>query len=487
MNEAELKDNIGLGDNPEQYMAEIRRRHREENPDFRPDPSTMRNISQLHKIQSEGNNKERLLSLAEEIIRTEFSDVIEAMNINLDMKIVDFRSEDIGDLSRKMSDDPKKARDKAEREEELKGLEDDGDNEEKPIEIKSGEEMASDVTLKSEVDKRKLINVIIQGAAKNVHRIIHMYRDQINDIDPQLVNLMDNILKSNETMEWFVYEDPNRARVIRGGMNGACEVEWENNSDMGKSESMGDDTADDMMKGDLENMEELPEIEGSIKVKAYAIDFPILLHETVKGIYETIGLAGIPEDAEVAKNVMIETDTLYDEVEDLVFGKYVRQDLVKFINNNPKSEQVPNCFEFVFNELIQEPAEKFLKIFKGIIFGDKDAEYWVDKAIDRVINMYNEWREGQKKTQQEIDEYSDDDYTPSDDEKSGKTIDDFLSGGHEDDVIDDEPSGEEKPKKVKPLSHYSKAELNLMLNDAIEEGDYERAQEIAAAIDRRGK
>ena len=49
---------------------------------------------------------------------------------------------------------------------------------------------------------------------------------------------------------------------------------------------------------------------GNPIIKSRGVDFPMLLHETVKGIYELIAAAGIPEDKRTAGLVMSNTSTM---------------------------------------------------------------------------------------------------------------------------------------------------------------------------------
>lgn len=84
-------------------------------------------------------------------------------------------------------------------------------------------------------EKRKLINLIIQGEAKNTKHILQMeeVRDGLNKIlgpdrGQQLFNSLNTIAKSADKLDWL--EDPQRrgAMMQHGdAFGGAVDIEWE--------------------------------------------------------------------------------------------------------------------------------------------------------------------------------------------------------------------------------------------------------------------
>lgn len=86
-----------------------------------------------------------------------------------------------------------------------------------------------------EVEKRKLINLIIQGEAKNTKHILQMpeVRDGLNRIlgaerGNELFRSLDTIAKSADKLDWL--ENPEqRGRMMQHGSSfgGAVNVEWE--------------------------------------------------------------------------------------------------------------------------------------------------------------------------------------------------------------------------------------------------------------------
>ena len=110
------------------------------------------------------------------------------------------------------------------------------------------------------------------------------------------------------------------------------------------------------------------EIQPTIKVRA--LDFVMIIHETVKGIYQLIASHSIPESEEAEKKIVKYTETVDDELEDLRYGPYIAKDIRDFINKNPKANKVKNVREFVYGELCQLPPKEFSELIKGDITRD---------------------------------------------------------------------------------------------------------------------
>jgi hypothetical protein len=122
----------------------------------------------------------------------------------------------------------------------------------------------------------------------------------------EIFRIWDELTKAADKMDWvFPTED-------RGGameehpefMAGASSVDWQEQE---KEENEDEDDSsdypeEDFTGGDEESMydedQEKSEIEYSETpvIKAVGIDFPMLLHEAVKGIFELLSINGLPED-----------------------------------------------------------------------------------------------------------------------------------------------------------------------------------------------
>jgi hypothetical protein len=136
----------------------------------------------------------------------------------------------------------------------------------------------------------------------------------------------------------------------------------------------------------------------------------MLLHESVKGIYELIAAVGIPDDEETAETVIMNTDSLADEIEDLRYGPEIAADLRDFVNSFPEYDSIPNLREHVFGKMMAMEAKEFLNLMYMILNEDPKAKPVVQEFIDEVAEEIGRYELGQAG----ID--NDDDYEPSDDE-----------------------------------------------------------------------
>ncbi len=403
-------------------------------------------MSLLNRGKSLTRGKEKELEeFAERIIRSVYSGILD--NVDLDIKLL----RDGGDVAKFMEEECE--------EEEEENLQKSGDK-----------------NLKLEVDKRKIANNIIQGEAKNTKLVIEMpaCKEGLKKIlgdrnGEEYHKIIIDISKIADKLDWIIPIDVKADMMERApeGMAGAVSVKWpEAKEEKPKKE------AEDILKSledgeDLEeNTEEIEELlsTGNPIIKARGIDFPMLIHETVKGIYELIAAAGMPKDEKIAKNVMFNTSSFSDEAEDFRYGPYIAADLRDFINLNSKVDKYPNIREFVFGKLIEMPADEFLINMKNILLNSPDARLLVDKLIDSVI--------------EELDEYAE----KSSDYESKKKLGEIESG----EEIANEPINPETPAdKVETpessvdYSSMSKRDLQIEADDALDSGDIEKFKKIA--------
>jgi archaellum component FlaC len=146
----------------------------------------------------------------------------------------------------------------------------------------------------------------------------------------------------------------------------------------------------------------------------------MLLHETVKGIYELISAAALPsDDAEKAETIIANTDSLADELEDLRFGPEMAADLRDYINGFKEANKIKNLQEYVFGEMMRMPARDFLELFSGILSGTTEAKVQVQEIIDGITEMLSDY-EMQKAGLKDDSDYEDDDedYPTPDEEEA---------------------------------------------------------------------
>ncbi len=118
--------------------------------------------------------------------------------------------------------------------------------------------------------KRRLINSLIQGAAFKGGHMYVLLNDELNAINPNLMNLYGVNQSLMEHLYWL-YPDMEQMVSSGGGQMGQSEVDNETDPPT---------------------------------VVARAATFPLLVHELVKGVYEVFGTHGLPDDPRQAEMVL---------------------------------------------------------------------------------------------------------------------------------------------------------------------------------------
>jgi len=483
LEEVTIKGNEGIpgegGDRDEKkYLSDVERRARqrvgaprEEDPRRGMPRQTMetgREMMQIlqRSLQVIRGKEDELERLAEEIILREYGSILD--NVDLDIKLI--------------------------RPGEVKQFMDDEGCGDGNCEMPSMQ-LLNDPEIKKEVNKRKIINNITQGEAKNTKRILAMpeVRDELEAIfgeseGREVHRMWMRMSELADRMDWLIPVDLKGEMMERApeGMAGAVSVKWpeaeqkeegekEEKSEADKQQELADKILRGLEEdGDLDTeSEDLQELmsTGNPIIKARGVDFPMLLHETVKGIYELIAAAGIPEDKRTAELVMLNTSSFEDEAEEFRYGPEIAADLRDFINDS-KSEidKYPNIREHVYGMLVQMPADEFLILMKKILLGDSEARTKVDEMVDEVIKMLDEYELGEALPNEEDEKDAEEwakEVTSGEESEIDKLVKQSLYGKSE------ETSGEIDYSELTPR------ELTELIDDALDAGDYERVKMLS--------
>ena len=204
-----------------------------------------------------------------------------------------------------------------------------------------------------EKEKRRFINMLIQGAAKKGHYLYHMVAEELENINPDLLNLYGVMMSINDLVYWIMPDEAvmNQASG-EGGMGGKEEVDPETDPP-------------------------------TIKVQGVA--FPILVHELIKGVMEVLGTQGLPDDPRHAEMVMNSEDTLTAEVWDLRLGPVIWE---KFRAAYPQAimggdmDEVQN---YLFSEFARMDSNLFFELAKKILSGNDEGKEELSRIVDGII------------------------------------------------------------------------------------------------------
>jgi hypothetical protein len=240
----------------------------------------------------------------------------------------------------------------------------------------------------------------------------------------------DLLLKITDTASFFDWKIPQEAQLEmwtrdKSGFAGVVKVDWEGKDSEGEEngsvpEEQSDEDLIASILGEIEQSGDIPEEAGELfseyspRIIVRAKDFAMLIHETIKGIYNLIISLSIPEDAEMAEDVIMNTDTLADELEDLRYGPIFAAKLRDFINEFPESDEIPNLREHVVGKMSLMESQEFLSFVLSFINGEPIARRKMQNLINSVKEDIGDYESALKQS-----EYGDDDvYREEDDEDS---------------------------------------------------------------------
>ena len=274
----------------------------------------------------------------------------------------------------------------------------------------------------SEIQKRKIINNIMQGEAVNSKKALNLpevkqglVKIMGQEKADEYIRLLNKLTDIAQSFYWIVPVEVQEMmwQTNKGGMSGAVEVDWENKEK--KDEDLAKDILDDIEKNGAEDLpKEVEDLfyETQPTIHARGQDFAMLIHETVKGVYELIGAIAIPEDEETAKTVLMNTDSLADEIEDIRNGPKMAADIRNYLNTftEIKNDEIPNLREHVIGALFTYPAPEFNDIILSILSNSDKYRGTVQEIIDDVISQVREFEAGEALDGNGID--NDDNYNP---------------------------------------------------------------------------
>jgi thiol-disulfide isomerase/thioredoxin len=504
--EAKLRGSKGL---PEDFLSDTERKVQQELRVRMDEPAQMREhgprIMQLietgRRLTFEGltpdQQKERaeeLEELAKEVIYAEYSNILD--NVDLDIRMVPF-----GEVANEMQDlenvpQQPEVQDMEEEEKEEKEEKDKKksflDNLFKKAPKK--ENFKDTEEFKERVDKAKLINNIIQGEAKNTKKILHsdlvksgLERIFGERVAKEIFKVWDDTTKVADKLDWIIPIE-HKADMMRNQMNGlvgAVEVKWPEAENNEGDESEDEETpsprsAEDILK-EIESGKDISDQEeeigelfssGNPVIVAMGVDFPMLLHETVKGIYELIAAAYLPsEDAdpkEISKSKVVKSavTSFEDEAEDFRYGPYIAGALRDFVNKCEGYDRYPNMREYVFGRIVLLDAKEFLSLMKGILEKTASAKKQVEEIISEIIDEIRQY---------EVDMLDEPD-TSYGEEEDGFADPDKEEEDEIEKIIKKSTQKEERIEG--DYSNMSKSDLQKLIDKSLDEGDFETLRKI---------
>jgi hypothetical protein len=295
-------------------------------------------------VQAESNHREELERLAVDLVMKEMG--IPEGSIEFDAKIIGMGEVNTDDFNSNQ------------------------DNEENPeeVDIDSEIDLGVEVNLFNELQgldvekaKRRLINSIIQGASKRGHYMYHLAPEKIGEItgNPNLINMYGIMMSINDLSYWQLSDET---------------IKQMGNSGAGK-----------------EQVERPEDEDGVAKVVARGINFPVLVHELIKGVLELFAIQGRPEDEDTYDEVESSEDTLEKEMWDLRLGPAIWDRLRRqFPEDIVIDENKRELQNYLLVEIFKLPAKKFLVFMREVLQGTEKGKRLMNELMEGINRMFND-------------------------------------------------------------------------------------------------
>lgn len=291
--------------------------------------------------------------------------------------------------------------------------------------------------LEMEVDKRRVINALMQGASKKGHYIFHMVADELDSIDPRLMGLYGKLMSLADFQYWVMPDS-----IGSGQAGGVEKIEWR------KAEAPEDkDEEEEMEKVDIEEDDEIP------VVVAKAWIFPLLVHELIKGTLElsAINWADGHLDFEEQSEVIKKADTVEGEIWGMRLGPGMWEKFLDCVGSDNYDMK-----QWLFQELTKLPAKQFHEFMKEILSGSQKCK----EVIQTLKDIHeDEPSEGLD------DILGDTGYNDMDD-----ILDNLGDEAEEDTMLSE-------PKEV-DYSEMTPREIQDLIDDALDNGDFETVEKL---------
>lgn len=196
---------------------------------------------------------------------------------------------------------------------------------------------------KKAIGKRRVINALIQGGSYLYANIIGLYVDEINRINPRLLELYRTITAINDYLLFT------------------------------KKEEMTDDKP---MQGSYVEVH-LGVDDERTTISAQGMIFPLLLQETIKGLFELFSAHGLPSDREKAKYIIKKADFVLAEPWDLRLGVGLWKRVFGKVQDT-------NMIPYMFASLVSLNTEEFNISMKEILSATQRGDEIVDELMKQA-------------------------------------------------------------------------------------------------------
>lgn len=232
----------------------------------------------------------------------------------------------------------------------------------------------------NEVDKRKLLNLLINGASIVLSKyLLNRCKDDISELDKTLYFKYIKLLALNEyylTLEnvEITDEQPNQSGGVTVKLGSANKL---------------------------------------THIESVALCYPILLFQTLKGLFELFISHGLPSDLKQTTFIIDQADYLKNEQYFIVMGPLVWNRIMDILHDNEvDTEVVPH----IISTISETSPDDVKSLFKELALNTKKGGYEIRKVAASITN-YIDYEDFENRLQQKRDEkniITDDEYMSED-------------------------------------------------------------------------
>ena len=370
---------------------------------------TMMYTAHNNIIRLESTHKEALEQLAIEIVKEEMGVGDE---IEFDAKIIGMNEIDKSDFNREQG--PEQNPDEVDVED---GEEEDEDNQEQPQVNPENQEVEEELyidlkQLDLERAKLTLINSIIQGASKRGHYMYQLVGDKLREItgSDELYNDYGIMMSVNDANYWQF--SPSMIKGASDSVAGKVKMEFPGDDETGETGDEGEEGGE----------------EQKVKIVARGINFPVLIHELIKGVFEVLGSYGQPgeytnpQDREMYQRAQKLESTLEKEMWTLLLGPAIWDRIRGQFPDQVILENGKQLQNYMLMHIFQLPAKQFLVLMKEVVSNSENGKRLMTDLMASIQQMFNE-----QDYEESLNQFNDELETMSD-ETETDNLKDFILG-----------------------------------------------------------
>lgn len=239
-------------------------------------------------------------------------------------------------------------------------------------------------TFDTAVSRRRLSNALIQGGAVSNNYAFELGGPELDAIDDELRELYGMFITSSDIVQWIA-PDSAAAQALESGMAA------------GSSEVQNDG--------------------GVLTIKAYGVNFPVVIQELIKGLLEMSSLPSIQADDDMRERVHSQTDVVEEESWSMMLGPQLWEAFLEAVDADSERELAIHLYHAVQHLEDYEFQEFMREIWAKSEKGRKNLR---DLATKVKASMEEDSRE---------EDYQDGDFSPESygESKADSVVSDLLT------------------------------------------------------------